>query len=250
MAIVNEVLDERISGVEELALDKVPEVVDNTPEKYRGKSTADIIMMHQEAEKLIGKQGSEVGDLRRVVDDFIKTQSLKQPVQEEPVEEVDFYSNPEAAIKKAIDNHPSVVSAKETSLAMKREALLSKLNTSHPNYLETAQDPAFKAWVDSSRIRTEMLARAETYLDYDAADDLLTNWKERQGVTKNVVDTAKLDRDRSLKAASVTTQGSTEGASKKRYYREDIMKLMTTDPDRYAARSAEIMLAYAENRVI
>jgi len=50
---------------------------DDLPEKYKGKSVKDIIAMHQEAEKLIGKQGSEVGELRRVVDDFIKTQTSK-----------------------------------------------------------------------------------------------------------------------------------------------------------------------------
>jgi len=50
-------------------------VEDDVPEKYRGKSLKDIVSMHQEAEKLIGRQGSEVGELRKVVDDFIKTQS-------------------------------------------------------------------------------------------------------------------------------------------------------------------------------
>ena len=45
--------------------------VDELPEKYQGKSQAEIVRMHQEAEKLIGKQSGEVGELRRVVDDFI-----------------------------------------------------------------------------------------------------------------------------------------------------------------------------------
>ena len=44
------------------------------PQKYQGKSTAEIIRMHQEAEKLLGKQSSEVGELRKVVDDYIQTQ--------------------------------------------------------------------------------------------------------------------------------------------------------------------------------
>lgn len=44
------------------------------PEKYQGKSIKDIVQMHQEAEKLLGRQSSEVGELRRIVDDFVKTQ--------------------------------------------------------------------------------------------------------------------------------------------------------------------------------
>ena len=34
---------------------------DDIPDKYRGKSVKDIVRMHQEAERAIGKQGSEVG---------------------------------------------------------------------------------------------------------------------------------------------------------------------------------------------
>ena len=36
-----------------------PKVEDDVPEKYKGKSPAEIIKMHQEAEKLIGRQ--EIG---------------------------------------------------------------------------------------------------------------------------------------------------------------------------------------------
>ena len=48
-----------------------PEAV---PDKYNGKSLEDVVRMHQEAEKLLGRQSSEVGDLRKVVDSYINTQ--------------------------------------------------------------------------------------------------------------------------------------------------------------------------------
>ena len=44
------------------------------PDKYQEKSMKDIIHMHQEAEKLLGRQSSEVGELRKTVDSYIKTQ--------------------------------------------------------------------------------------------------------------------------------------------------------------------------------
>ena len=47
---------------------------DDIPDKYKGKSTAEIVRMHQEAEKLLGKQSGEVGELRSVVDSYIQTQ--------------------------------------------------------------------------------------------------------------------------------------------------------------------------------
>ena len=47
------------------------------PEKYKGKNLEDIVRMHQEAEKLIGRQAQEVGEVRRLADGLIK-QSLSQ----------------------------------------------------------------------------------------------------------------------------------------------------------------------------
>jgi len=66
--------------------------VEDIPDKYKGKSLKDIVAMHQEAEKLIGRQGSEVGELRKVVDDFIKTQTAKESKVNEPtVSDDDFF---------------------------------------------------------------------------------------------------------------------------------------------------------------
>ena len=64
--------EELEQSLEEAAQDPEanPEVVEDTddedlPEKYRGKSMKEVVHMHQEAEKRMGKQGSEVG--RRAV---------------------------------------------------------------------------------------------------------------------------------------------------------------------------------------
>ena len=42
------------------------------PDKYKGKSLEDIVRMHQEAEKLQGRQSKEVGELRKSVDELLK----------------------------------------------------------------------------------------------------------------------------------------------------------------------------------
>lgn len=251
MALIDDVLNEEIaSPLEEIV--EQPEPVEELPEKYKGKSAKEIALMHQEAEKLIGKQGSEVGELRKVVDDFIKTQSLKEAKKEPEFEDNsdDYFVDPKQAVKRAIDNHPAVKEAQEASLAMKREQVLNKIGAKHPDFMNTVNDQSFQEWVASSRIRTEMFARAEAQFDFDAADELLSTWQERKGVAKQVAETAKIDRDNQLKAASVNSQGSSETAAKKKYRRADIIKLMQTDPDRYDAMSSEIMAAYREGRVI
>ena len=225
--------------------------IEDIPEKYRGKSLKEIVSMHQEAEKLIGRQGSEVGELRKVVDDFIKTQTSKETKTEEAtVNDDDFFVEPKQAVNKAIDNHPAIKEAQQAALQMKKAETLSRLESEFPNVVDIVKDPSFVDWIKSSKVRTELLVRAENNFDYDSAKELLSTWTERQSITKKVAETSKVDREQQLKAADIGSNGTTETVSKKKYRRSDIIKLMQTDPDRYDAMSNEIMAAYREGRVI
>lgn len=226
-------------------------VEDDIPEKYKGKTAKEIIAMHQEAEKLIGKQGSEVGELRRTVDDFIKTQTLKESkTQEQTVSDDDFFVEPQTAVNRAIDNHPAIKEAKQASLQMKKAETLHKLEQEFPNLMETVNDNAFIDWIKGSQVRTELFARAENQFDYASAKELIETWNERQSRTKEATSATNSDRNKQLKAADVGATGSTENVSKKKYRRTDIIKLMKEDPARYEALAPEIMRAYAEHRVI
>ncbi len=60
--------------------------------------------MHQEAEKLLGKQSGEVGELRSVVDNYIQTQLDTNKAPEQPEEDIDFFSDPDKAVERAIKN--------------------------------------------------------------------------------------------------------------------------------------------------
>lgn len=226
--------------------------LEDIPDKYKGKSLKDIVAMHQEAEKLIGRQGSEVGELRKVVDDFIKTQTAKESKVNEPtVSDDDFFVEPKTAVNRAIDNHPAIKQAQEQALLMKREQTLAQLKSEFPNVQDVVQSPDFADWIKSSKVRTELFARAETQFDYDSAKELLSTWNEKQSITKKVAETSKVDRDQQLKAADIgTNSGTSETVAKKKYRRSDIIKLMQSDPDRYDAMSQEIMTAYREGRVI
>lgn len=234
---------------EETQQEVVQQQDDDIPEKYKGKDVKEIIRMHAEAEKLIGRQGSEVGELRKVVDEFIKAQtSAKQQTQVED-QEIDFFADPNQAVARAIENHPKIKQAEQAALQMRQAETVNLLKQNHPDYMQTVEDPAFQNWVASSKIRTRLFAEAHAY-DYDSADELLSTWKERQQVAKATVDAEKTDRQRQLKAAStVMAQGNDEAPSKKIYRRADIIRLMQTDPDRYDSMQDEIMAAYREGRV-
>ena len=225
---------------------------DEVPEKYKGKSTAEIVRMHQEAEKLLGKQSGEVGELRSVVDSYIQTQldSTTPPPQETEAEDIDFFSDPDKAVERAIANHPSIKKAEAANLNNQRSTAQSKLQSRHPDMNEIVQDGKFVDWIKSSKIRTQLFAQADRQYDYDAADELFTNWKERQGVVAQAASTEKDTRKAAVKSASTgTARGTGEQRAKKVYRRSDIIKLMKTDPDRYMSLSDEITQAYAEGRV-
>ena len=227
------------------------ETEDDLPEKYKGKSTADIVRMHQEAEKLLGKQSSEVGELRKVVDDYIQTQlSNKETQVTQADEEIDFFSDPDKAVERAINNHPKIKEAEEISNQYRHSTAMNQLQTKHPDMDDILQDVKFAEWIQGSKIRTQLFVQADQEYDFDAADELFTLWKERQEVVNSTVAAEEGERKKAVKAASTgNARGSGEQRGKKVYRRADIIKLMRTDPDRYQALSNEIMQAYSEGRV-
>ena len=241
-------LDELGSQSEEVVESSPQEEVEDIPEKFKGKSVKDLVKMYQESEKLIGRQGNEVGELRRVVDDFIRSQSVSK-TQAEEIDEVDFYADPKTAVKKAIEKSPELQEVKQIKQSLKRAETLAKLEAKYPNYMEVAGDSAFQEWVASSKIRTRLMAEAETQFDFDAADELLGGWAERTKVASAASEKIKAERSKDLKAANVGTAGSTETSSKKIYRRSDIIELIKTNPSKYMAMQDEILQAYAENRV-
>jgi hypothetical protein len=224
----------------------------NVPEKYQNKSLQEVVQMHQEAEKLLGKQSSEVGELRKVVDDHIQTQLAQQqaPVQQQEEDDTDFFVDPQAAVSRAIDNHPKIREANEVTQNYKKQTALAQLQSKHPDMNTIVQDAKFAEWIKGSKIRTQLFVQADQQYDYDAADELFSLWKERASVAQQTVAVEKQARKQQVKSASTgNARGTGQGSRKKVYRRADIIKLMKTDPDRYAALSEEIFQAYADGRV-
>ena len=223
------------------------------PDKYQGKSLEEVVQMHQEAEKLLGRQSSEVGELRKVVDDYISTQTQPTAPQQqhvEPEDDIDFFTNPQGAVNRAIENHPKIKEAQEYSMQYKQQASLATLQAKHPDMQTILSDPKFAEWIKASKIRTQLFVQADQQYDADAADELFSLWKERKTVAQQTAQVEKQARKQQVRAANTgNARGSAEGTRKKVYRRADIIKLMKNDPDRYQALSDEIMAAYAEGRV-
>jgi len=242
--------DQTEQVTEEVQVEEQQEEVEETlPERYRNKDIKDIIQMHQEAEKLIGKQGNEVGELRRIVDDFIKTQTVtKQQAPEE--DDVDFFSDPDKYVQKAIEKHPKVQQAELLAAQMKKAEALANLKTAHPDFQEVVTSSDFQEWVGKSKVRQQMFHRADAQYDFDSANELISNWKERAEMLNSTKKIEEVGRKQAIKTASTgSAKGTGEASSKKVYRRADLIELMTRNPDRYEALQPEIMAAYAEGRV-
>jgi hypothetical protein len=232
--------------IEEQKIEQRPEL----PEKYRDKSLDDIVRMHQEAEKLIGKQAQEVGEVRKLADELIK-QNLgsrqQQTRQEEP--EVDFFENPQQAVQRTVDSHPDIIAARQATLQMKRSQVQQRLAQEHPDFGEIAKDQEFANWVKSSPVRIKIFEQADAGYDFDSANELLSTYKQLRTVkSRQVSDEGEITRKQNLKAVGVDVGGSGE-SSKKVYRRADLIRLKMQDPNRYDALSDEIMAAYQEGRV-
>jgi hypothetical protein len=238
---------------EESQQEETQDQQEDLPDKYKNKSVEDLVRMHQEAEKLLGKQSSEVGELRQVVDSYIQTQLKQQqnaPQQEETVDDVDFFTDPETAVQKAIDNHPKIREAEQVSAQYRKTTALNQLQANHPDMTEIIKDPKFAEWIKASKIRTRLFSEADQNYDYDAADELFSLWKERKAVVNKTADLEKQERKQTVRSASTGgARGSAEKGPRKIYRRQDIINLMRNDPDRYLALSDEITRAYAEKRV-
>lgn len=224
---------------------------DELPEKYRGKSHRELAEMHQNAEKMIGKHSSEVGELRRVVDDFIRSQATTTPQASEDDDDVDFFVDPQEAIKRAIEKHPSVQQANQYSQQAKLSAAQAELQRKHPDIGNIISDEAFGEWIKASKVRLRLYQEAEQNYDFDAADELVSTWKELKGRTTQAVDAeAKARKATAKQAATGSARASSEPMARKKYRRSDIINLMKNDPKRYEQLQPEIMQAYAEGRVV
>ena len=247
---------EQAAGIAEAEPEPVVEKEqdDDLPEKYRGKSASEIATMHRELEQRLGQQSQEVGDLRKAFDEMVKQSIAAQQTQSAPeqeADEIDFFTEPQAAVQKAIENHPMLKQSQAVAAEMAKSQALAQLQAAHPDMKEILTDAGFKDWIGKSQVRQELFERADKAYDFAAADELMTLYKERRGIVEQTAKVEKVAQQNEIKKASTGSARSNPDSAKTRkvYRRRDIIELMNRDPKRYEALQPEIMKAYAEGRV-
>ena len=229
------------------------------PDKFAGKTTEEIINSYQNLEKEMGRKAQEVGELRKLSDSFLQAevarstqsnpQQSSQVRQEET--EVDFFEDPNAAVNQAIENHPKFQEFQQFQQQQVQSSAKATLEQSHPDFSDVVADTKFQNWIKESPIRTQLFQAADAY-NYDAANELLTNWKDRSMVSKTQeVNQAAADtRQSQLKSATTESRsasGSTGGGNQ--FRRADLIRMKMENPSKYESMEQEIYDAYADGRV-
>ena len=224
---------------------------DTPPSKYEGKSHAEMVAILEERERMIGQQGNELGNLRSTFDAMAKAQSVPAEPEPEPVEEADFFVDPQKAVDQRINSHPALKEAQEMAKKLGYAQGLATLQQRHPDLNEVMASSEFGEWIKSSPARTRRFQYADQSGDVEEADDLISTWKQLNKTVATAKAAEKTAQKKAVKAASVSgARSNADAASSKRIYRRaDIRKLMKSDPERYDDLQPEIMQAYAEGRV-
>ena len=215
--------------------------------------------MHQEAEKLIGRQAQEVGEVRKLADSLLKQQlESKHDTQPSKAQEIDWFEDPEKAVKQAVENNPVLKKMQEEQAKQAQLVALQTIEKAHPDFVSVAQSDDFQQWVTSSKIRTRLYEQASDY-DVDSALELLDTYKSLRNIKQQQQETVKAadeslkkveaeTRSKNLKTAAVQ-QGGTGESTKPVYRRADLIRLRMQDPTRYESMAEEILQAYSEGRV-
>jgi hypothetical protein len=235
------------------------------PEKFKGKSLEDVAKAYEQLEQLAGRQGAELGEMRRTFDEVIRSSLPKRdekpadPPAESTDDDTAFFLNPRQAIAKAVEEHPLVKELRETQTKSQQERAKQTFDKKHPDAAEIVKEPEFRQWIESSPVRSELMMRAHRSFDVAAGDELFSTWKQLQGnkvkqgepppADKTAAEAVRQEAVRASTVPSGNAAPADNGAGKKIFRRTDLIKLQQVDPDRYAAMGDEILLAYLEKRV-
>jgi hypothetical protein len=253
--------EDTISDITEEAVEiqAEAEVESSVPSKFANKSTEEIIDSYTNLEKELGRKAQEVGELRKLSDSFLQAEVSRQsnpqnntPLETKDNEELDFFDDPNKAVNDMIEKHPRFQEFQQFQAQQAQAGAKAQLEQKHPDFTDVVQDKGFQEWVQDSPIRMQMFQAADSY-NFDAANELLSNWKDRSMISKTqeVKQQAETNRKDALKAGSTESRSSSaSSAGGKTYRRADLIRLKMEDPTRYESLEDDIFQAYQDGRVV
>lgn len=241
---------------------------DDVPEKYKGKSVKDIISMHENAERELGRSRNEIGTQRRLLDEVLglrrATAQSSPPAPVVPVSTQQLIENPEETITQVATRVADQRVGQQGERLAHLESLVQtdNLRKKHGSYEDVLMSPDFQDWARKSPYRIGLITKAAQG-SFEASDEVLSLYSEitearKPATATTTTQTKDPNLDAARAAATVKSGGSgvnrvvdTSGQGKQRFSRKVLAQMYTNEPHRYAelADSGVLEQAYADKRI-
>ncbi len=168
-------------------------------------------------------------------------------------EDAEFnYDEPEKAIQREVKKRIDPIERELKEQRLRSE--MDRFTERHPDFYDIGQNPEFHDWVAKSnyRVRQFEAANAVGNPDFDAADELLSSYKEHKSYETATKEVKKVEReaDTASRAEELSTVGRSSGETSQPYMkRSEIIKLRVENPREYERLMPKIRQAYMEGRV-
>lgn len=232
------------------------------PKRFEGKSREDVIQSNINLEKVLRRQGNELGQLRKTLDaqtrildaQLSRQNTAPEPKKPEPITAEKLLNDPETTVNSVIASNPALETTSKRLDSIERNIAQERFESKNPTYQQDVQNPEFQEWVLASKNRSKLLVNLHNNYDFDAGNDLWELWNEHQQA-KQASTTA---RQQKVKAASTTKAGPGDPLPKPTYSRAKLAELQmrALNGDQAAAArwndpafQQEYMQAYAEDRI-
>lgn len=230
------------------------------PEKFRGKSLAEVVQSYENLEREFGRKSNEIGQLRKLTDQLLELERPKEEKKEEKkvIDSDSLLENPGEVINQVINDNPTLKKIEEQLVSRDREVAKKAFEDKHKDWKEVMGSPEFSEYVTKSQIRLQMLQKADQEYDYATADELLEDFKdyihrsapapleENSSKTNEESEKAKEEAGKSLASHS---KSKSRVSSKKIYKRSQLIQMQIDNPAEYERRQEEFRKAYEEGRV-
>lgn len=236
------------------------------PEKFRGKSAEEIARSYVELEKEFGRVRNDVGEYRSLTDRLLQLEEKRAKDLEGAgakaeadfnIDPAELLSNPRESLTKWYEyqkkKDPEFQSLQERLNRIEGHVNTQVMTSKHADAQEITNDPRFHEFVKAHPVRLSIAQQAVQNGNMDALDYLLTEYKERNATSqperKQVSETEAARRVATEKASSGGPASSRTGGDKV-FSRRKLIQLKITNPEEYSAMQDQILLAYAQGRVV
>lgn len=233
------------------------------PDKYDGKTVAEVADMHMNAEQELGRVRNENHTYRGLVSDLTAL-SRPQPELETKVQEPidvsgdDLIQDPVGTIRKVVAQDLAEVRAEGSAQVLAQQVQTEELALARDygdidNIVKTSEFQSFALRTPSRQADFNTAAIGEGLDQVRAARRLLEDFADFQEVTKAPEEKIELTPVEQAKLAA--TEGAGPAGSittKTQIFESDVIKMVTADPLKYRSPSfqAELSSAIKEGRFV